>query len=31
MNAICSAHYVHDVQHIIIDNLQFMLSGQGVG
>jgi energy-coupling factor transporter ATP-binding protein EcfA2 len=25
------ATYVHDVQHIILDNLQFMLSGQGRG
>lgn len=25
------AHYVHDVKHVIIDNLTFMLSGQGIG
>ena len=25
------AHYVHDVGHIILDNLQFMTSGQGKG
>lgn len=29
LDAMDYAVYVHDVQHIILDNLQFMLSGQG--
>jgi twinkle protein len=31
LDAMDYAVYVHDVQHIVIDNLQFMMSGQGVG
>jgi len=31
LDAMDYAVYVHDVQHIIIDNLQFMMSGQGAG
>ncbi len=23
--------YVHDVKHVVLDNLQFMTSGQGTG
>ena len=31
LDAMDYAVYVHDVQHVIIDNLQFMTSGQGSG
>lgn len=31
LDAMDYAVYAHDVQHIILDNLQFMLSGQGKG
>lgn len=29
LDAMDYAVYVHDVQHIILDNLQFMMSGVG--
>ena len=29
LDAMDYAVYVHDVEHILLDNLQFMLSGQG--
>jgi twinkle protein len=31
LEAMEHAHYVHDVGHVILDNLQFMTSGQGKG
>ncbi|KCV72545.1 hypothetical protein, variant [Fonticula alba] len=31
LDAMEHAVYVHDVEHIILDNLQFMMSGQGKG
>lgn len=31
LDAMEYAVYAHDVEHIILDNLQFLLSGQGVG
>ncbi len=31
IDAMDYAVYVYDVEHIVLDNLQFMLSGQGKG
>lgn len=31
LDAMDYAVYAYDVRHIVIDNLQFMMSGQGIG
>lgn len=31
LDAVDYASYVHDVQHVVLDNLQFMMSGQALG